>query len=215
MDKCQPARHMRQGAFGTENTVKHSAEAPKFSRNEEMAVGAVVAPHVTWHRPPHWPALQPSSRHVRSGSFAPRCILKMAALPRARRASPAQPSPNPAPAPGLLFVPNVFSPSFPLRWSFYKPLQIWVETDFSQLAPRLNFTAQHTLRHCQKLDSVPGKILTVNFPTGIEGTHGSRQDGPSTKSREGNVFTGFQSLCRCQTHRDPQDGPASPHHGRN
>lgn len=210
MDKCQSARHMRQRTFGTKNKVKRSAEVPKFFRNEEMAVSAVVARHVTWHRPPHWPAPQPRQPPCKERRASPlAAFLKWRTC---RAPGEASPAPAPAPAAGLFFSPPpvffLFSPSFPLRWSFYKPLQIWVETDFSQLALRLNFTAQHTLRHCQKLDSVPGKILTVNFPTGIEGTHGSRQDVPLHQARRRQCFHRFPKLAL------PQKPPRPPRRSR-
>lgn len=169
----------------------------KVCWNEEMAVSAVVARHVSWHRPPHWPApppRQPPCKERRASPLA--AFLKWRTCRAPSEASPAQPSqPQLQPQPrGLLFFFLLFNfpPPSPLCWSFYKPLQIWVETDFSQLALRLNFTAQHTLRHCQKLDSVPGKILTVNFPTGIEGAR--LPSGCPFCGAAGDAVTASQSL---------------------
>lgn len=92
-----------------------------FSRNEEMAVSAVVARHVTWQRPPHWPApppRQPPCKERRASPLA--ASLKWRTCRAPGEASPAQPQPHGFffllfSSPSFFFFFPSFPPSFPLR----------------------------------------------------------------------------------------------------
>lgn len=76
---------------------------------------------------------------------------------------------------------------------------------------RLDFTVRHTLRLCQKLDNVPGKILTVNFPRGIRGA-GRNVRTPSLQKAHPQVAPGsvWEGRTGSPGSRDLQDGPTWP-----
>lgn len=78
---------------------------------------------------------------------------------------------------------------------------------------RLNFTVRHTLRLCQKLDNVPGKILTVNFPRGIKGAGRNVWMPSFLKAQPQCVPARVMERSTCSpSSGDPQDAPTSPSH---
>lgn len=78
----------------------------------------------------------------------------------------------------------------------------------------LRFTVRHTLGLCQKLDTVPGEILTVNSPRGIKRSRQKRQGAIPPLKHIPSVClrTFWKSSTRSPSSRDLLDGPPSQSH---